>query len=153
MQAMRVVVCERQEAADPTERGGSPWDGTELDLERFAAPVSLATETAVLELIMRYCALELDEWADAGVAAALAEDPRAPGLDADLDGLGLDSDRRLMLSVFRQEKVCLLRDVISRLTHVRKVSDLLQKPIKMPPMKSPPPVHGTWLRRTTSERD
>lgn len=160
MKAMRIVCSE-----PGTERGSAagsapsnpaapgthiPWDGTEGDLERFAAPVSLESETAALELIMKFCALEADAWGDAGVAAALAEDPRAPDSEIDLDGLELDPDRRLMLSVFRQEKLCLLRDVISRLTHMVKVSGLLNRPIKMPPIQAPPvlgpPVSRNLLR-------
>lgn len=151
MQALRVISCEAQGPHDndnPSDGGTAGgdsklrWDGTEADLSRFATPVSLASETATLELLMRYCAREADAWGEAGVAAALAEDPAAPGLDGDLDGLGLDTDRRLMLSVFRQEKVALLRGIVSRLMHMRKVSDLLQKPIKMPVNTSPPAVLG-----------
>lgn len=151
MQALRIVSCEAQSASDcgnPSDGGSASgesnlrWDGTKADLSRFATPVSLASETATLELLMRYCAREADAWGEAGVAAALAEDPRAPGLDGDLDRLGLDTDRRLMLSVFRQEKVALLRSIVGRLTHMRKVSDLLQRPIKMPVNTSPPAVLG-----------
>lgn len=123
-----------------------PWDGTESDLARFAAPLSLATETAALELILRYTALEADSWGNAGVMCAFVEDPTADGLDGDLDGLGLDDDKKLMLSVFRKEKIILLRGIISRLTHMRKVGDLLQRPIKMPALRSPPPVLGTSMR-------
>lgn len=152
MQALRVVTCEAQgpsDGGDPSNVGSTGeesnlrWDGTEGDLSRFTTPVSLASETATLELLMKYCAREADAWGEAGVAAALAEDPTAPGLDGDLDGLGLDTDRRLMLSVFRQEKVALLRGIVGRLTHMRKVSDLLQRPIKMPVNASPPAVLGT----------
>lgn len=133
-------------AGDQSELSACPpWDGTENDLARFSNPVSLGSETAVLELIMRYSAQEADAWGAAGVAAAFAEDPTAPGLDGDLDGLGLDDDRRLMLSVFRQEKLGLLRGIVSRLTHMRKISDLLKRPIKMPSIKSPPPVLGTQV--------
>ena len=164
MQALRILSCEAppppsprasndgdnpsdvvgDDAGDGT--GGEPerirWDGTEEDLSRFANPVSLASEMAALELLMRYSAREADAWGEAGVAAALAEDPTAPGLDGDLDGLGLDADRRLMLSVFRQEKLALLRGIVSRLTHMRKVSGLLNRPIKMPVNASPPAVLG-----------
>lgn len=144
MQALRVIFCEARSPSDGSagEKPKLRWDGTETDLSRFTTPVSLASENATLELIMRYCAREADAWGEAGVAAALAEDPTAPGLDGDLDGLGLDTDRRLMLSVFRQEKVVLLRSIVRRLTHMRKVSDLLQRPIKMPVNTSPPPVLG-----------
>lgn len=137
---------ERNDAANDAKSPGA-WDGTEADLARFASPVSLASEIEAMESIMRYSAQEADTWGSVGgVACALAEEPTATGLDGDLDGLGLDDDRRLMLSVFRQEKIKLLRGVVSRLTHMRKVSDLLQKPIKMPVDKSPPPVLGTSLR-------
>lgn len=153
MQAVRIVSCEAAPCAgdddDPFAAGNSGeetkklrWDGTEEDLSRFTTPVSLESEMAALELLMRYSAREADAWGEAGVAAALAEDPAAPGLDGDLDGLGLDADRRLMLSVFRQEKVALLRSIVSRLTHVRKVSGLLNRPIKMPVNRSPPAVLG-----------
>ncbi|CAM9235852.1 unnamed protein product [Hapterophycus canaliculatus] len=150
MQAVRIVMCEADvtglSAADDVvasaESKGLPWDGTEADLVRFSTPVSLASEIATYELLMRYCAREADAWGEAGVAAALAENPTAPGLDGDLDGLGLDTDRRLMLSVFRQEKVSLLRSIVGRLTHMRKVSDLLNRTIKMPVNKSPPRVLG-----------
>lgn len=146
-----MVCCERNGTINPAEgsSGGSSgggeslrWDGTEADLSRFGSPVSLASECDAMELLMRYSAREADAWGDAGVAAALAEDPTASGLDGDLDGLGLDTDRRLMLSVFRQEKLVLLRGIVSRLTHMRKVSDLLNRPIKMPVVKSPPAVLG-----------
>lgn len=141
MQAVRIVSCE---AASLSAGGESElsWDGTEAGLLRFTAPVSLASENAAFELLMRYSAREADDWGKAGVAAALAEDPAAPDLDGDLDGLGLDTDRRLMLSVFRQEKIALLRGIVGRLTHMRKVSDLLDRPIKMPVSGSPPPVLG-----------
>lgn len=162
MQAMRIVFCERQRgvgrsaesaASNPYMEGNeSPWDRTERDLERFKAPISLASENAALELIMRYCALEADAWGDAGVAAALADDPTAPGLDDDLDGLGLNPDQRLMLSVFRQEKLCLLRGIISRLTHLRKMGDLLKRPIKLPPLKHTPTVLGTLALGTACNR-
>lgn len=150
MQAVRIVTCEAEgsgvsttdDAVAGAASKGLPWDGTEADLARFNTPVSLASEIATYELLMRYCAREADAWGEAGVAAALAEDPTAPGLDEDLDGLGLDEDRRLMLSVFRQEKVALLRSIVGRLTHMRKVSDLLNRPIKMPVNKSPPRVLG-----------
>lgn len=101
---------------------------------------------AALELIMKYTAMEADAWGDAGVACAVAEDPTDDGLDGDLDGLGLDDDRRLMLSVFRQEKVRLLRGVVSRLTQMRKISGMLQRPIKMPEMGPPPAVLGGSVR-------
>ncbi|CAM9645621.1 unnamed protein product [Scytosiphon promiscuus] len=150
MQAVRIVMCEVDgsgvsaidDVVASVESKELRWDGTEADLERFNTPVSLVSEIATYELLMRYCAREADAWGEAGVAAALAEDPTAPGLDGDLDGLGLDADRRLMLSVFRQEKVALLRSIIGRLTHMRKVSDLLNRPIKMPVNKSPPRVLG-----------
>ncbi|CAB1112411.1 unnamed protein product [Ectocarpus sp. CCAP 1310/34] len=145
MQAVRIVACE---AAGLSAGGESElsWDGTEADLSRFTAPISLASENAAFELLMRYSAREADDWGKAGVAAALAEDPAAPGLDGDLDGLGLDTDRRLMLSVFRLEKIALLRGIVGRLTHMRKVSDLLNRPIKMPVSGSPPPVLGPACR-------
>ena len=128
MQAVRVICCEAS-STTVTPKGSAGdaslrWDGTEADLSRFSAPVSLASEIASFELLMRYGAREADAWGEAGVAAALAQDPAEPGLDGDLDGLGLDTDRRLMLSVFRQEKLALLRGIVSRLTHMRKVSDL-----------------------------
>lgn len=154
MQAVRVVCCEGSTApVTPNGTDGDTplrWDGTEADLPRFSEPVSLASEIASFELIMRYGAREADAWGEAGVAAALAEDPAAPGLDGDLDGLGLDTDRRLMLSVFRQEKLALLRGIVSRLTHMRKVSDLLNRPIKMPAARSPPPVLGAPMFRASS---
>lgn len=153
MQAVRIVSCEAApraggdgDASAAGNAGGETqklrWDGTEEDLSRFTTPVSLESEMAALELLMRYSAREADAWGEAGVSAALAEDPAAPGLDGDLDGLGLDADQRLMLSVFRQEKVALLRGIVSRLTHMRKVSGLLNRPIKMPVNKSPPAVLG-----------
>ena len=133
-----MVCCE---GTTPSSQSGDvesrPWDGTEADLERFRSPVSLASELAVLELLMRYSAREADAWAESGVAAASAEDANARELDADLDGLGLDPDRRLMLSVFRKEKIMLLRNIVSRLNHMRKVSDMLNKPIKIPVVRSP----------------
>lgn len=154
MQAVRVICCEGSSATfAPNEIAGDAplrWDGTETDLSRFSEPVSLASEIASFELLMRYSAREADAWGEAGVAAALAEDPAAPGLDGDLDGLGLDTDRRLMLSVFRQEKLALLRGIVSRLTHMRKVSDLLNRPIKMPAARSPPPVLGASVFRASS---
>lgn len=170
MQAVRIISCEAQAAAaaaaadgggdgSPSEGGENGhdhagaeeaerlrWDGTEADLPRFATPVSLASEMFALELLMRYGAREADAWGEAGVACALAEDPTAPGLDGDLDGLGLDTDRRLMLSVFRQEKIALLRSIVSRLTHMRKVSGLLNRPIKMPVNTSPPATLGPVSR-------
>lgn len=157
MQAVRIVSCEAQGGdGSPSSSDGDDgqagaeatlrWDGTEADLQRFAAPVSLASEMSALELLMRYSAREADAWGEAGVACALAEDPRAPGLDGDLDGLGLDADRRLMLSVFRQEKIELLRSIVSRLTHMRKVSGLLNRPIKIPVNASPPPTLGPVIR-------
>ncbi|CAM9255945.1 unnamed protein product [Laminaria digitata] len=154
MQAVRVICCEGSSTtATPNGSTGDAslrWDGTEADLSRFSAPVSLVSEIASFELLMRYGAREADAWGEAGVAAALAEDPAAPGLDGDLDGLGLDTDRRLMLSVFRQEKLALLRGIVSRLTHMRKVSDLLNRPIKMPAARSPPPVLGAPVFRASS---
>lgn len=156
MQAIRVVCCEgRGTSKSPDGREDTEthrWDGTEADLPRFNAPVSLASEIAAFELLMRYSAREADMWGEAGVAAAFSEDLTAPALDGDLDGLGLDADRRLMLSVFRQEKLALLRGLVSRLTHMRKVSDLLNRPIKMPVVKSPPPVLGSYtpFLRTSS---
>lgn len=161
MKALRVVCCERSEdstTSTPSPDGTSstdsplskPWDGTQADLARFSSPVSLASEMLALELLMKYCAREADAWGEAGVAPAFAEDPTAPGLDGDLDGLGLDADRRLMLSVFRQEKLLLLRGVVSRLTHMRKVSSLLNRPIRMPAVVSPPPVLGAPDFRTSS---
>lgn len=157
MQAVRVVCCEGRGTSNPSggtsdgsgNADASPWDGTEDDLARFSAPVSLVSEISAFEILMRYSAREADAWGEAGVAAALAEDLTAPGLDGDLDGLGLDADRRLMLSVFRQEKLGLLRGIVGRLTHMRKVSDLLKRPIKMPVVKSPPPVLGVPALRTS----
>lgn len=156
MQAVRIVSCEAR-GGDGTpsfdgeiDHAGAEsklrWDGTEADLPRFTAPVSLASEVFALELLMRYSAREADAWGEAGVAGALAEDLTAPGLDGDLDGLGLDTDRRLMLSVFRQEKIALLRSVVGRLTHMRKVSGLLNRPIKMPVNASPPAILGPVSR-------
>lgn len=154
MQAVRVICCQGfSTAANPNGCAGDAslgWDGTEADLSRFSAPVSLTSEIASFELLMRYNAREADAWGEAGVAAALAEDPSAPGLDGDLDGLGLDPDRRLMLSVFRQEKLALLRGIVSRLTHMRKVSDLLNRPLKMPAARSAPPVLGAPVFRFSS---
>lgn len=154
MQAVRIICCEGSSTpADPNGGAGDAslgWDGTEADLSRFSAPVSLSLEIASFELLMRYSAREADAWGEAGVAAALAEDPSAPGLDGDLDGLGLDPDRRLMLSVFRQEKLALLRGIVSRLTHMRKVSDLLNRPLKMPAARSAPPVLGAPVFRSSS---
>lgn len=150
---MRIICCEDSTYSKQTGDAESrPWDGTETDLERFASPISLASELAVFELLMRYSAREADSWADNGVAAASAQDPTALGLDTDLDGLGLDADRRLMLSVFRQEKLTLLRSVVSRLTHMRKVSDMLNRPIKMPVVRSPPPVLGVPMLRNAQGR-
>ncbi|CAM9585968.1 unnamed protein product [Ectocarpus fasciculatus] len=146
MQAVRIVCCEAAASLGAHGESELSWDGTEAGLSRFTAPVSLASENAAFELLMRYSAREADAWGKAGVAAALAEDPAAPGLDGDLDGLGLDEDRRLMLSVFRQEKIALLRGIVGRLTHMRKVSDLLNRPIKMPVNGSPPPVLGSASR-------
>lgn len=153
MQAARIICCEgcgNANSADGNLISESRWDGSEADLSRFSAPVSLPSEISAFELLMRYSAREADAWGDAGVAAALAEDPAAPGLDRDLDGLDLDADRRLMLSVFRQEKLVLLRGIVSRLTHMRKVSDLLRRPIKMPVTRSPPPVLGASVSRASS---
>ena len=161
MQAVRIISCEVQAAggdgggdSSPSDGGAEEeaerlrlrWDGTEADLPRFATPVSLASEMFALELLMRYSAREADAWGEAGVACALAEDPTAPGLDGDLDELGLDTDRRLMLSVFRQEKIALLRSIVSRLTHMRRVSGLLNRPIKIPVNTSPPPTLGPVSR-------
>ena len=161
MQAVRIISCEAQAAggdgggdSSPSDGGAEEeaerlrlrWDGTEADLPRFATPVSLASEMFALELLMRYSAREADAWGEAGVACALAEDPTAPGLDGDLDELGLDTDRRLMLSVFRQEKIALLRSIVSRLTHMRRVSGLLNRPIKIPVNTSPPPTLGPVSR-------
>lgn len=158
MQAVRIISCDAQgggggddSPSDAEDDHAGPasklrWDGTEADLPRFNTPVSLASEMFALELLMRYSAREADAWGEAGVACAVAEDPAAPGLDGDLDDLGLDTDRRLMLSVFRQEKIALLRSIVSRLTHMRKVSGLLNRPIKMPVNTSPPAVLGPVSR-------
>ncbi|CAM9752935.1 unnamed protein product [Discosporangium mesarthrocarpum] len=141
MQAIRILSCEAGATAvgDDAADGVRPWDGSARDLSRFSAPVSLASEVMSWELVMHCAAREADEWGAAGVAGAMAPDPSAPGLDGDLDGVvGLDEDRRLMLSVFRQEKLGLLRGVVSRLGHLRKVSGLLNRPVEVPVMKSPP---------------
>lgn len=154
LQAVRIVCCEDSIYSKQTgDTESRPWDGTETDLERFSSPVSLASELAVFKLLMRYSAREADSWANNGVTAASAQNPTAPGLDADLDGLGLDADQRLMLSVFRQEKLMLLRSVVSRLTHMWKVSDMLNRPIKVPVVRSPPPVLGMPMLRNTRGRE
>ncbi|CAM9312234.1 unnamed protein product [Choristocarpus tenellus] len=165
MQALRMVCCEpgaprtvANRARNEASKGSSdnpldlavcategnvsemppPWDGSSEDLSRFTTPVSLVSEMSAWELVMHLAAEEADAWGEAGVARALVKDVSAPGLDGDLDGVGLDDERRLMLSVFRQEKLLLLRRVLSRLGHLRKVSGMLNRPVKVPVVKVPP---------------